>query len=647
MKGDGGAVGLTQNPAALRRWMVSGPEMAHLIEEFQVSMEKPEKESDHRHHEQTKSMQMTFFNQVKALSNVIEDMGNPFIDESDDLLVLDTRDLADPSVVNTMRNLKKTGQEQYDTFVTERLVTQTRPVNDPIKRNNFPLFSRPPIREKSRAKHQLSSLKSDCSLFSSLYISCQTRDGNLEEFFAHENQACPPSLSNMGKLRLGTKSDIVSCLEKLVPTPTPIDDCMPDIQPRLSLDVTSTPTVDAIILDGAAIVNMLKPGTARTFSDYASQIFLPYITTQLQNTQRIDVVWDEYVHGSLKAYTRSIRGKGSRRRVESSSAMPRNWQEFLRNDDNKNELFSFLSLKTANLETEGQIIITHHKDVLCTQPRNTTALAPCTQEEADTRIFLHVLDAANHGYCKVMIRTVDSDVLVLAIAAVQQLKIDELWVAFASGKSFRYLPAHEMAGALGPEKCIALPFLHAFSGCDTVSSFAGRGKRTVWEIWKIFNEVTPAFCTLASTPDPSSVNDQLEVLERFVVLLYDRTSTEVKVNEARKHLFSQKGRPMDGLPPTRAALVEHTKRAAYQSGHVWAQMFVAVPKLPSPSEWGWLQTTNGGWEVKWTALPEASQACRELLRCGCKKGCRKQCKCVKAVLQCTALCLCGGQCDRE
>lgn len=97
----------------------------------------------------------------------------------------------------------------------------------------------------------------------------------------------------------------------------------------------------------------------------------------------------------------------------------------------------------------------------------------------------------------------------------------------------------------------------------------------------------------------------LEVLERFVVL-YDRASTEVKVNEAQKHLFSQKGRPMDGLPPTRAALVEHTKKAAYQSGHVWAQMFVAVPKLPSPSEWGWLQTTNGGWEVKWTGFSSLS-----------------------------------------
>jgi hypothetical protein len=112
-----------------------------------------------------------------------------------------------------------------------------------------------------------------------------------------------------------------------------------------------------------------------------------------------------------------------------------------------------------------------------------------------------------------MIRTVDSDVLVLAIAAAHQLNIDKLWVAFASGKTFRYLPAHEIARALGPEKCIALPFLQAFSGCDTVSSFSGRGKKTVWDIWKIFGDVTPAFCTSASTP--SSVDDQLKILERL------------------------------------------------------------------------------------------------------------------------------------
>lgn len=38
VKGDGGAVGLTDNPGALRRWMVAGPEVARVIGEFE---EKP------------------------------------------------------------------------------------------------------------------------------------------------------------------------------------------------------------------------------------------------------------------------------------------------------------------------------------------------------------------------------------------------------------------------------------------------------------------------------------------------------------------------------------------------------------------------------------------------------------------------------
>ena len=59
VKGDGGAVGLTENPAALRRWMVSGPEMARLIGEFEVSTKKRNK-TDFRHHEQRKHAQMTF-----------------------------------------------------------------------------------------------------------------------------------------------------------------------------------------------------------------------------------------------------------------------------------------------------------------------------------------------------------------------------------------------------------------------------------------------------------------------------------------------------------------------------------------------------------------------------------------------------------
>ena len=58
VKGDGGAVGLTENPAALRRWMVSGPEIARVIAEFQATADTRTKKTDFRHHEQTKLTQL-------------------------------------------------------------------------------------------------------------------------------------------------------------------------------------------------------------------------------------------------------------------------------------------------------------------------------------------------------------------------------------------------------------------------------------------------------------------------------------------------------------------------------------------------------------------------------------------------------------
>ena len=171
----------------------------------------------------------------------------------------------------------------------------------------------------------MNSLKCDVELFSRLYIGCQTRDGNLDDFFRHENQACPPSLSATGKLHLGTKSDMLECLE------------------GLSEAQSEAPKVTNVVIDGAVLVQMLKPGAAETFEEYAHQVFIPYISEQFQHVSRLDLVWTSYVVDSLKATARAKRGKGVRRRVVDSAPILANWQNFLRVDLNKKELFSFLS----------------------------------------------------------------------------------------------------------------------------------------------------------------------------------------------------------------------------------------------------------------------------------------------------------------
>ena len=71
-----------------------------------------------------------------------------------------------------------------------------------------------------------------------------------------------------------------------------------------------------------------------------------------------------------------------------------------------------------------------------------------------------------------MIRTVGTDVVMLAVSVAQNLQPDnELWIAFGTGKGFRYLAAHEVAAGLGPDKAQALLMFHFLTECDAVSSF--------------------------------------------------------------------------------------------------------------------------------------------------------------------------------
>ena len=85
----------------------------------------------------------------------------------------------------------------------------------------------------------MKELKEDCEFFSSLLIACQSLEGNLDEFFTYENQPWPPSLAQSGKLRSGQKADHIKCIL------------------NQAADPPSNFQADAVILDGAVIVQML------------------------------------------------------------------------------------------------------------------------------------------------------------------------------------------------------------------------------------------------------------------------------------------------------------------------------------------------------------------------------------------------------
>ena len=74
------------------------------------------------------------------------------------------------------------------------------------------------------------------------------------------------------------------------------------------------------------------------------------------------------------------------------------------------------------------------------------------------------------------------------------------------------------------------------------------------------------------------------------------------MNEARQELLSKKSGAIENIPPTQAALLQRTKRAVYQAGHVWGSALIAKPQIPSPQEWRW-RREESEWKPVWTVLP--------------------------------------------
>ena len=104
--------------------------------------------------------------------------------------------------------------------------------------------------------------------------------------------------------------------------------------------------------------------------------------------------------------------------------------------------------------------------------------------------------------------------VVLAVKSAQRLNYAEVWIAFRTGRCFRFIAAHEIDRVLGSDRCMALPMVHAFAGCDTVSFLGGKPTMTLHQHFQ---------CSLATTPE--SVESFIyKPLERFVILLYDGTN---------------------------------------------------------------------------------------------------------------------------
>ena len=107
--------------------MVSGPEIARINNEFELAHGlvkcKQSTNADTYHLIVSKGCQKGFTSQMMScLVDTIEEIGNPFNETSQDLVKLDTKDIADDSVVKTVSEIERVRQEQNHSYHMLKIV---------------------------------------------------------------------------------------------------------------------------------------------------------------------------------------------------------------------------------------------------------------------------------------------------------------------------------------------------------------------------------------------------------------------------------------------------------------------------------------------------------------------------------------------
>ena len=181
--------------------MITGPEVSQLVEEVEDRNSLDDVDSLQEHHDSNPSAQKRFVADVKKAYDAFNELGNPFLEDSTDLYALDTRMVPGAEAIKNLYYAEALGMAQFKSYMDTRVIHNDIPISGTIAKNKLNIFKCPKARKTSKKETQLKSARSDAALFSKLFIACQNRDSDLDQFFSHENQGAPPSLSENGMLK--------------------------------------------------------------------------------------------------------------------------------------------------------------------------------------------------------------------------------------------------------------------------------------------------------------------------------------------------------------------------------------------------------------------------------------------------------------
>jgi len=404
-----------------------------------------------------------------------------------------------------------------------------------------------------------------------------------------------------------------------------------------------------VILDGCALLWTVpwpaSPAKVSAFIDAA----VASITERMETTTILHVVFDRYYSLSTKSACRTARQKGLSRVYKLTEESPLPKQAMVMNvSANKMQVIQMIVDRLCLVQ------IPHGKRVVVTGPEPHPVQVgigkwqtPITHEEADVIMAYHMMQEAEAGHSPISVVSDDTDVFLILVhhlhAHVNSLPHNIQVTMEGCSRSHAIIDVNKIVqqhNAVIPN----LLGVHALSGCDTVSSFAGIGKATVFKRLMTFTD------NLRLGDQSASLDEVTESCLRFVATLYGKEQ-ETSLNSMRANIFKRKiaGQrhippKLSSLPPTIAAFKLHCQRAHFQTA-LWKAAGMSSPPNLDPLQHGW--EMNGS-ELRPVFTPPGQLAAPDevlnLIRCGCKTGCKTAlCSCVKFTLTCSEFCKCMGQ----
>ena len=447
-------------------------------------------------------------------------------------------------------------------------------------------------------------------LFQRFLVVSQTGDLRLDDVMSYELCLYPLSLfEGKGILREADKPQLAEALRNYVKT-------------KSDSAVTQTiPVTEHNVLDGGSLLHRLKWKDGSTYSSIADD----YASFTVEHYGRATVVFDGYEVGpSIKDCThqrRSRKLKGNKVNITEVTNFSGKKEDFLSNAANKQAL---IQLIMERMRKKGCDVI---------------------QAEGDADVEIAKTAISISAFKSTTLIGEDTDLLVLLLFHADVSKCTALYFRSDKAKSDVY-NIKVLKEVLGKAVCNDLLFLHAFTGCDSVSRVFGIGKKVgfqrIVKREKTMTDCAKAFSLPKQSQDIVETNGCKAMVAFFNADQRDSLAC-IRYNMLCKKVARAKTFVTpERLPPTPSACKFHSLRTYYQ-----VMEWMGGCDEMVPSEWGWKVEGDKLVPVMTDKRP-APDALIQMIHCNCLEGCiTLRCTCRRHGLECTSACghCQNGNCD--